>query len=318
MEYLAAKSSTRFDVAAASFSRMEDKRSVDDKPFASSTWREVAIRLLAFDKKTWPCKAFYFSCLAGYGCIRPFMSLLLKQKGMSPLEIGIILGVRTLTGSISTILLGFITDLYRCKKAAFITTLIGWLIIGAFICFIPDPNRAAFCAHAEANDSLGNRLTAVVNGQLNSVVSSQDLLSTVLLNSTALPAYATLYSEADSDNHTNIIDTQKVTDLSMLSTTSSISSLSSSVLPTSTPIAYSKESLWWLYDASSKRMTFWIALVLFTMAEIFISPMMSLADTGILHMLENKSTIEYGAQRSWGPLGFGIMLVGTSFKDELI
>jgi hypothetical protein len=242
--------------------------------------KDSVVSVFVVDRRTIFCKLYYFAACAAFGSIRPFLSIFLKQRGLSPLEIGVVSGVRTFAGSVSGITLSIISDRFYIRRILFIITLLGYLATGSLICFLPNPPRATVCPHMLITDSLSRPNATSVN----------DWTS---LASTATPTTA---------------------GNSKLNASATVSSQPTTLSAWSGPGEgdtnyYPKESLWWLYEPSSHEIQFFIVLVTLALGEAFLVPYQTFGDIGILHVLDERASTNYGAQRSWGPLGFGITWV---------
>lgn len=244
--------------------------------------KDNVVSVFVVDRRTIFCKLYYFTACAAFGSIRPFLSIFLKQRGLSPLEIGVVSGVRTFAGSVSGITLSVISDRFHIRRILFIITLLGYLATGSLICFLPNPPRATVCPDLLITDSLSRPNAKSVSNWTSTPLAST-ATSTAAGNS-KLNASATVSSEPTT-----------------LSTLSGPGERKTNHYP--------KESLWWLYEPSSHEIQFFIVLVTLALGEAFLVPYQTFGDIGILHVLEERASTGYGAQRSWGPLGFGITWV---------
>ncbi|CAI6360488.1 unnamed protein product [Macrosiphum euphorbiae] len=93
--------------------------------------------LFQINKKLLPIKLHYFLTMAGTATILPFLSTISKQRGYSPVIVGLIFTILPLLGLLVRPLIGAITDKYKCRKAVFVLII---AIRGLFITmlmFIP-------------------------------------------------------------------------------------------------------------------------------------------------------------------------------------
>ncbi|KAL4092012.1 hypothetical protein QTP88_026595 [Uroleucon formosanum] len=92
---------------------------------------------IEINKKLLPMKMHFFLALAGTASIIPFLSTISKQRGYSPLIVGIIFTVVPLPGLLLRPITGAITDKYKCRKSAIILTIVIKIIFINVLMFIP-------------------------------------------------------------------------------------------------------------------------------------------------------------------------------------
>ncbi|XP_062588528.1 major facilitator superfamily domain-containing protein 6-like [Saccostrea cucullata] len=89
-----------------------------------------------------PFKLFYFSFYGALGAVFPFMSLYLKQLGLSPREIGILAGVRPILGFCSGPLWGSFADRWRMRRCLLVVSTLGWVAFIMGIGFVTPPRKS--------------------------------------------------------------------------------------------------------------------------------------------------------------------------------
>ncbi|XP_022182057.1 major facilitator superfamily domain-containing protein 6-B-like isoform X2 [Myzus persicae] len=104
--------------------------------------------LYQINKKLLPIKIHFFLVMAGTAPILPFLSTISKQRGYSPVIVGLIFTILPLPGLLVRPVIGAITDKYKCRKTAFVlNTVLRSLLINILI-FIPGS-----VVRAELNDT---------------------------------------------------------------------------------------------------------------------------------------------------------------------
>eukprot|EP00102_Acyrthosiphon_pisum_P005260 XP_001949714.2 PREDICTED: major facilitator superfamily domain-containing protein 6-like [Acyrthosiphon pisum] len=89
------------------------------------------------NKKLLPMKMHFFLAMAGLAPIIPFLSTMSKQRGYSPVIVGLIFTVLPIPGLLVRPVTGAITDKYKCRKSAFILTVVIISIFISMLMFIP-------------------------------------------------------------------------------------------------------------------------------------------------------------------------------------
>ena len=72
----------------------------------------------------------------------------------------------------------------------------------------------------------------------------------------------------------------------------------------------------WLYQADALKTVCFLSFFLVIFGHVFESPSMALSDAGTLRTLGTGRLDEYGAQRAWGAVGWGIRYVGITTNES--
>jgi nitrate/nitrite transporter NarK len=67
-----------------------------------------------------------------------------------------------------------------------------------------------------------------------------------------------------------------------------------------------QENIEWLYVPQSLQVIFIVTFCLIVAGEVFQSPTTAMSDAGTLRTLGSERLHEYGAQRAWGSVGWGL------------
>lgn len=224
-----------------------------------------------------PVKLFYFSFHGALGVGYPYMSVFLKQIGLSAVQIGVIAGVRPVLGFISAPVWGSLADRFNMRRAMLIVSMLAWLFFfgGFYFLRAPDLMQAPFPQQPTLHrPHVRRRRTATSQQQQSSY--DDVTLTTVADDNRSAELFR------GNDSRCNYSD---------------ISAEDKELL---------KENLSWIYDPSSVYWTFIICLVIICGGELFQAPTTALTDAATLQVLGRENIAQYGAQRAWGPIGWAI------------
>lgn len=224
-------------------------------------------RCCSINRKLLYHKIFFFSFIGGIGVIAPYASIFLKQHGLTPQQIGLIAGLRPVVGFVCAPILGNCGDRFGIRKKIFLVSVVAWLVIYFGLFFLPNPIRQPECPEeAQYHRDPGHQPA----GSPPTVISNSSFLNT---------------SRDQPSNET-------------------------AANATADPLYHSKhilrESIAWIYMSGSVQSQFLVALFVILGGEVVQAPTMSLADAGTLQTLGKPGMEQYGAQRAWGGIGFGI------------
>lgn len=207
--------------------------------------------------------------------ITPFIGLYFKHLGMSASDIGKLTAARPIIVAISQPLIGYFTDRWRCQK---LTVVIGGMIwIGSALVMgivIPLPEQKP-CELIQA-DFQQNQEQAHCILQYQQVMNSSDGLSVRKSSSLTLMQNKSLKEGFD-----NQCDSLYLT---------------------------LSEDRSWIYTTKSLQNVFYILLVSHSLFGLGYNPLHSIADAESVNTLEELDIdmAEYGKQRAFGSLGWGI------------
>ncbi len=257
------------------------------------------------------CKIFYFSFVGGLGCVLPYVSIYLKQMGLSPQEIGLISGLRPLVGFISAPVYGALGDRFKIRRWLLLGSVVAWLAFYVGLLFVSPPARVDTCPGEEFH--LPDK---ILLPSMNVV--KRDLEGSSEATERQQETFPFIDERLRGNSRQKTSDVQEV-DLS------DIQQALAELLPHNATVqgngtnwtlaALSGEQrqamteyLGWLYDPDSLFRVFIIVLCLIVAGETVQAPTSALADAGTLQMLEEDGlgAEGYGSQRAWGALGFGL------------
>ncbi|KAK2166338.1 hypothetical protein LSH36_40g20006 [Paralvinella palmiformis] len=226
------------------------------------------------------CAIFHFSFVGAYGCVLPYISIYMKQIGLSPQQIGLISGLRPIVGFCSAPLWGALGDQFRIRRLLLVLSLASWLAFFVGLFHIPPPDHVDSCP--------------------TDIVVVQRAYSRPLLRRGLLAA----------DNQTDSILSVVESFLHLLDSRAVDNNDTDGVVRGWTTDEIDSMTMYrgWMYKPDSLWRVFITCLCLIVAGEIFQSPASALSDTATLHTLERVglSLDNYGYVRAWGALGYGI------------
>ncbi len=191
------------------------------------------------DRKLIFYKLFYLTFLAGLGAALPYVSVYLKQMGLSPEAIGVLFGIRPIIGFCSAPLIGMLGDRFGIRRCLLLISIVAWLAFFVGLFYVPAPERST-----------------VPCSERKPPTPSRDPGISLLLHG----------------SHEDIL----------------------------------KEDIGWIYYPGSVHWVFTISMILILGGEVVQSPTTALSDAGTLQTLGSSNLDDYGAQRAWGSIGWGI------------
>jgi len=97
------------------------------------------------ERRLFPIKVFYFSFIGAFGVVNSYAVVFLKQDGLSPVQIGVIYGIRPLLGFISAPVWGAIADRYNIRRVLMLMSMLAWLAFFSGLYFVESPTRRVAC-----------------------------------------------------------------------------------------------------------------------------------------------------------------------------
>lgn len=226
-----------------------------------------------------PVKLFYFSFVGALGVIYPYLSVFLKQIGLSAVQIGIIAGVRPVLGFVSAPVWGSLADRFNLRRSMLIVSMLAWLgfFVGFYFLRAPDLLRTPFPQQPTLHRShIRFRRTAPSQQQQQQPFYDAVTMTTVADDNGSVELFRWNASRC---NYSDI----SAEDKELL-----------------------KENLSWIYDSSGVYWNFIICIVIICGGELFQAPTTALTDAATLQVLGRENIAQYGAQRAWGPIGWAI------------
>lgn len=226
-----------------------------------------------------PVKLFYFSFLGALGVIYPYLSVFLKQIGLSAVQIGIIAGVRPVLGFVSAPVWGSVADRFNLRRTMLIVSMLAWLafFVGFYFLRAPGLLRTPFPPQPTLHR---------YHARFRRTASSQQQQQQPFYDAVGMTTVA-------NDNRT----TELLRWNDSACNYSDISAEDKELL---------KENLSWIYDPSEVYWKFIICIVIICGGELFQAPTTALTDAATLQVLGRENIAQYGAQRAWGPIGWAI------------
>ena len=225
-------------------------------------------------------KLFYFCCISAMS-ITPFIGLYFKHLGMSASDIGKLTAARPISVAISQPLIGYLTDKWQCPKSTVViggTIWIGSALVMGII--IPLPEQKP-CELIQEDFQQNQKQANCVLPYQQVIGSSDGLLVRKSRKSSSLNLTRNKSLEEDYDNQCDSLN------------------------PTLT------EDQSWIYTTESLKSVFYILLVSHSLFGLGYNPLHSIADAESVNTLQELDIdmAEYGKQRAFGSLGWGIAYV---------
>ena len=224
------------------------------------------------------CGIFHFSFVGAYGCVLPYISIYMKQLGLSPQQIGLISGLRPIVGFCSAPFWGALGDQFKIRRWLLVLSLMSWLAFFVGLFHIRPPNETDSCPTDIALIRRSYNMPLLHKRQLSADDNQTDNIFSVI------DEVIDLVDRRVNNNDTDVVEWSE-------------DELESMTMYRG-----------WMYEAGSLWRVFITCLSLIVAGEVFQSPASALSDTGTLHTLEDAglSLDNYGYIRAWGALGYGI------------
>ncbi|PIK46045.1 putative major facilitator superfamily domain-containing protein 6 [Apostichopus japonicus] len=100
------------------------------------------------------CKAFYFLFYGAYGSLFPLLAVYFKQLGLSPFEIGILIGIRPFVEFCAAPVWGGLADTYKKAKFILLLSLFSWLVFTEAMAFVQPEKPTCIEYDRMYNDAL--------------------------------------------------------------------------------------------------------------------------------------------------------------------
>lgn len=137
-----------------------DTEDIPERGSSSKNDRETQSRF-----KMWPicgqinpdllvCKTFYFLFYGAYGSLFPLLAVYFKQLGLSPFEIGILIGIRPFIEFCAAPVWGGLADSYQKAKFILLLSLFSWLVFTESLAFVQPPKKCVEFNHNLNENSL--------------------------------------------------------------------------------------------------------------------------------------------------------------------
>jgi MFS family permease len=263
-------------------------------------------------------KLFYFAFIGALGVVLPYLSVFLKQLGLSAFQIGVISGIRPFLGFLAAPAWGAVADRYSIRRVLMLVSMLAWLAFFGGLYFVGEPRRRAYCpddmwtaASARAASRVRSRRNDGTTGDGNQQLNLTSSTTAPASNSTATSSadWSTVWNPGSSTSTRSDTSTQPYSSSSadVPSGPSLPSVQSNSTMHGARGAAVDellREDLYWLYDPTDARRVFVVCLLIICGGELFQAPTTAMSDAATLQILGRERLDEYGAQRAWGPVGW--------------
>ena len=106
---------------------------------------EKPSRCLQINRTLLPFKAFYYFFYGAIASLLPFIPLYFKHLWLSPTQVGLLVGLRPITQSITTVFWAFVADRFNAKKTVLFIGLCGWMFAYISLLLVPAAKKPLSC-----------------------------------------------------------------------------------------------------------------------------------------------------------------------------
>lgn len=215
------------------------------------------------------CKTFYFLFYGAYGSLFPLLAVYFKQLGLSPFEIGILIGIRPFIEFCAAPVWGGLADTYKKAKFILLLSLFSWLVFTEAMAFV-QPEKPTCIEYDSLYDD------ALLQQPLPLSLPQEKQQDDVPQQASFNRPLDELDIEPEVNDKSNGKDDDKKS---------------------------------FHYNMKYTRKTFLILLFLVIVGEFFCSPTHTLTDSATLSYLGREKMQYYGRQRMFGSLGWGVSMM---------
>ncbi|CAK8688675.1 unnamed protein product [Clavelina lepadiformis] len=235
-----------------------------------------------------PVKAINFFYQAGLACIISYKTIFQKQLGISPQQNGLVAALEKIAHLIAPPLFGAVADKFSAHKTLMIVCCLTSVMAAVPMYFIPPValNEKAYpCWYngtLMCNNSMDNTACHMSSGKCD---------DETLLCETENPSYCLIQN-----NETSVV--------ARINSSSQDSVLSATCFEKITDEVYG--------------VTFSLIVLLSILFTASIAPLGSIIDATAVNMLGEERVNDFGKQRLWGAVGFGLVALLTGFLIDML
>lgn len=250
------------------------------------------------------CKIFYLFFYTAVGALFPYLPVYFKQLGLTPHQIGVLIGIRPLIQFCVTPFWGACADKYCKSKVILLMSVTGWLLSNFALSLVPQPYETQAC------ETGGTAITSAQHhlkeeGQLE----NKPRLSETVTNNLS---GTSLNKDMKHWKETYVNNTMKVP--------RPLYGFTRIAKPWQLEIMKDEEMIFDDFPpfVGSKSDIFVFLLAVTIVGTIISAPTNMMADTATLNSLEGE-THKYGKVRLWGSLGWGVggFSVGAAISSNV-
>ena len=211
-------------------------------------------------------KIWYFLSISAMS-IMPFLSVYFKQLGLSPSQIGVATFVKYIGVAVFTPVVGLLIDRFHYRNLIIGAVAAMWIGSGTVMGFSIPPNNVNSCKDVlEHNPTI----TQCLSGEMDDF----------------------------GENNTGTYRNHSLISKSVLAENTTCRDLSTSLAADRS----------WIFDKRSLQSVFYIVLIVNSLIEMSYAPLHSIVDAESVNTLAELGidTADYGKQRAFGSLGWGI------------
>ncbi|EDV20907.1 uncharacterized protein TRIADDRAFT_1695, partial [Trichoplax adhaerens] len=259
-------------------------------------------------------KIYYFFFWGAIGCVLPFLGIYYKQLGLSPLQCGLLIGIRPFIDTFGALIWSRLAHKKPINQIALVVSILAWAAVTFSISFILPMSNS--CTTTDELQPKSNLTTVSVNTITFSSVGTNVMEnyrnSTILLNQTNDQSIPTLDDKLVSGNndHYPIIEST-----SSSSNHANPDQHSSNVHRREEKDKPQISLISFGYWPQPKL--FLSLMLICCIGQILASPAQTLSDIATLAYL-GQSVDKFGLQRLWGNLGWSLstLLISVLLEDN--
>jgi len=322
---------TRYPEAADSSKKIRGRSDIMEQFFSGTINRELLI-----------AKLFYLFFFSAFGSLLPLMAIYFKNLGMTPTQAGILIGIRPLIGYISAPFWADLADRLQKGKIMLLASLAAWIIFNVPIGFMHPPatsclvyNQSGFYIQTPKALKMGNRVKRGLGDDGGFSLPEAPFNTPNLYDDekTWTAPKALTYTDSEGAG-TAELPWQQLMEVNRAEMDVPLASDSfvrvrrqSPMKPThlvgSSPytlefvVNYNPEKhdewvsptfSYTIFNRNDIRKVFFLFLLLIIIGEFFCCPSLTLADAAVLTMLGKENADQYGRQRMFASVGWGLTM----------
>lgn len=242
------------------------------------------------DQELMMVKAFYFFFYSAFGSLFPLMGVLFKQMGMSPLQCGLLVGVRPFVEFLSAPFWGSYADKSKKGKILLMASITAWIVFTLPLGFIQPPAISCIQRYNETYYEFKSPDAP------RTVKRSVDNLHDFIAESHEIHVRSKRAIRPVSEAGISPLGVEYVNNYNEKSQRDWVSPLFSATV----------------YKTDDIHKAFFLLMLLVIIGEFFSAPAITLADSAVITLLGDNAD-QYGHQRMFGSLGWGISMFFVGF-----
>ena len=280
------------------------------------------MRLPVINRALLPAKAAYFFFYFSYSSVTPYITVFMTAYGLNAEQAGFVLGARLFAQFFSGPLWGGLAD--KTRKYRFMLLL--QIVLSSILTFTAPwmplvlPKQADTCG----NSAVGNQNNTIQATSITPHLLLTTKIPTSFVATTQLQNRTVPYSEKNNEGLSTAMPTMTAMNSSaLLPQNKSENSVKSPIQQVATGVPSSRQSL----ASNNKKKTkcsqvdmdklFLLMVIWFALIGAFDGGIPLLIDNSVIDTIEKLGSSDFGKQRLWGAVGFGLAAFASGVGIEL-